>query len=60
MSTLLKKRDNFQTEWRSTGIKDNQLEILVHMMRENTVMMENMEQQRKEKKAVNDCKIRDL
>jgi len=45
---LLKRRENFASEWKSSGLKEIQLEILNHIVRENTILVENMEFSRKE------------
>ena len=45
---LLKRRENFAQEWKNSGLKDIQLEILNHIVRENTILVENMEFSRKE------------
>jgi hypothetical protein len=45
---LLKKRENFPNDWRSAGVKELGIEILNHIMRENTILVENLEYSRKE------------
>ena len=48
---LLKRRENFSNDWKNGGMRDIQLEVLNHIMRENTILVENMEFSRKEQKA---------
>ena len=43
MNTLAKRRENYINEWKMQGIKDTNLEILNHMLKENTVLIENMD-----------------
>ena len=57
---LLKRRENFASDWKNAGMKDIQLEILNHIMRENTILVENMEFSRKEQKAELQIKIKDM
>lgn len=51
MMQLLKKRESFQSEWKQGGLRDLQLEILNHILRENTILVENLEYTRKEQKS---------
>ena len=46
--TLLKRRENFASEWKNSNVKEMGLEVLNHIMRENTILVENMEFSRKE------------
>lgn len=48
MSSLIKKRESFVNEWKSAGLKDLGQEVLNHILRENTILVENMEFTRKE------------
>jgi hypothetical protein len=48
---LLKRRENFADEWKRAGLRDLALEVLNHIMRENTILVENLEFSRKEQKA---------
>jgi hypothetical protein len=48
---LLKKRENFPSDWRNAGMKELGIEILNHIMRVNTILMENLEYSRKEQKV---------
>ena len=60
MLSLLKKRETFQSEWKQAGIRDLGLEVLNHMMRENTILVENLEFTRKEQKNDVQIKMRDM
>lgn len=48
---LLKRRENFANDWKMAGLRDLSLEVLNHIMRENTILVENMEFSRKDQKA---------
>ena len=48
---LLKKREQFSNDWKIAGMKDLGLEILNHLLRENTILVENMEYSRKDQKT---------
>lgn len=56
---LLKRRENFPNDWKAAGIKDLGIEILNHIMRENTILVENLEISRKEQKSDVQLKIKD-
>ena len=60
MKSLLKKRESYPQEWRQAGIKDIGLEVLNHVMRENTILVENLEYTRKEQKTDMQMKARDI
>ena len=60
LSSLLKKREQFPIEWRQAGIKDIGLEVLNHVLRENTILVENLEYTRKEQKVDMQMKARDI
>lgn len=45
---LLKRRENFANEWKQSGMKEIALEVLNHIVRENTILVENLEFSRKE------------
>jgi hypothetical protein len=49
--SLLKKRENFSSEWKTAGAKDMGLEVLNHIMRENIILVESLEYSRKEQKT---------
>jgi hypothetical protein len=51
MMSLLKKRENLSNEWKAAGIKDMGYEVLNHILRENTILVENLEFTRKEQKT---------
>lgn len=57
---LLKRRENFASEWKSSGLKEIQLDLLNHIVRENTILVENMEFSRKEQKADLQLKIKEM
>ena len=48
MMGLLRKRESFPHEWKASGVRDLGIEVLNHIMRENTVLVENLEFTRKE------------
>ena len=48
MISLLKRREGLSNEWRMSGIKDLGFEVLNHILRENTILVENLEFTRKE------------
>ena len=48
---LLKRREGFSNDWKNGGMRDIQIDVLNHIMRENTILVENMEFSRKEQKA---------
>lgn len=48
LTSLLKKREQFAIEWRQANIKDIALDVLNHVLRENTILVENLEFTRKE------------
>jgi hypothetical protein len=48
MMILLKRRENFSNEWKNSGHKELATELLNHIMRENTILVENLEFSRKE------------
>lgn len=49
--SLQKRRDNFAGEWRQAGHRELAVELLSHIMKENIILVENLEFQRKEQKA---------
>lgn len=49
--TLLKRREQFASDWKQSGMREMGLDVLNHIMRENTILVENMEFSRKEQKA---------
>ena len=51
MISLVKRRDNFNGEWRHAGHRELATELLSHIMKENIILVENLEFQRKEQKA---------
>ena len=57
---LLKRRENLASDWKNAGMRDFQLELLNHIMRENTILVENMEFSRKEQKADLQLKIKEM
>ena len=59
MKGLLRKREGFTSEWKLIGLKDLQLEVLNHILREKTVLLENMDYKRKEKKEETHSKARE-
>mmetsp|Transcript_27435 Transcript_27435/g.20591 ORF Transcript_27435/g.20591 Transcript_27435/m.20591 type:complete len:105 (+) Transcript_27435:1388-1702(+) len=48
MTSLLKRREQFSGEWRQAGVRDIALELLNHILRENVILVESLESQRKE------------
>jgi len=51
MISLQKRRDQFPNEWKNAGHKELASELLGHIMKENIILVENLEFQRKEQKA---------
>jgi hypothetical protein len=51
MISLVKRRDNFNGEWRQAGHRELAVELLSHILKENIILVENLEFQRKEQKA---------
>ena len=41
--SLQKRRDQFLGEWRSIGHKDLAIELLGHILKENIILVENLE-----------------
>jgi len=60
MISLVKRRDGFQAEWRQAGHKDLAAELLGHILKENIILVENLDFQRKEQKADLQIKIKDM
>lgn len=60
MISLVKRRDAYPGEWRSAGHKDLAVELLGHILKENIILVENLEFQRKEQKADLQLKIKDM
>lgn len=60
MLSLIKKRENFSNEWKSIGVKDTSLEILNHILRENTILVENLEFSRKEQKIDMQLRLKEM
>lgn len=60
MGLLLKKRESLPSEWKQAGAKDLGLEVLNHIMRENIILVENLEYTRKEEKSDMQLKIREM
>ena len=60
MMGLLKKRESLANEWKAAGIKDIGLEVLNHILRENTILVENLEFTRKEQKTDLQLKLKDI
>jgi hypothetical protein len=48
MMILLKRREGFPSEWKSVGHRELAMELLNHIMRENIILVENMEFSRKD------------
>ena len=59
VTSLLKRREQFPNEWKSAGIRELGVEILQHIMRENTILVENLEFSRKEQKADLQLKVKE-
>lgn len=60
MISLIKRREYFNNEWKQAGHKELALELLGHIMKENIILVENLEFQRKEQKADLQIKIKDM
>ena len=60
MGQLLKRRENFPNEWKNGGIKEFGGEILNHILRENIILVENLEFTRKEQKTDLQLKLKDV
>jgi hypothetical protein len=60
VAQLLKRREQFSQEWKQSGAKEIALEVLNHVMRENTILVENMEFSRREQKADLQIKIKEM
>ena len=58
MSGLVKKRDSFSSEWKSYG--QLAVELLSHIMKENIVLVENMDYSRNEQKQDMQLKIKEM
>ncbi len=43
MISLVKRRDGYAGEWRSAGHKDLAVELLGHILKENIILVENLE-----------------
>jgi predicted RNase H-like nuclease (RuvC/YqgF family) len=43
MISLQKRRDQFQSEWRQAGHKDLAIELLSHILKENIILVENLD-----------------
>jgi hypothetical protein len=48
MISLMKRRDQFPGEWKQAGQKELASELLGHILKENIILVENLEFQRKE------------
>ena len=48
MVSLLHKRESLNNEWKAAGIREIGLEVLNHILRENMILVENLEFTRKE------------
>ena len=60
MISLMKRRDQFPGEWKQSGHKELPSELLGHILKENIILVENLEFQRKEQKAELQLKIKEM
>lgn len=60
LTQYLKRREGFAAEWRSNGISGIGLDVLTHIMRENTILVESLEYTRKEQKADLMLKLKEI
>ena len=58
--SLQKRRDQFLGEWRNAGHKDLAIELLGHILKENIILVENLEFQRKEQKVELQLKLKEM
>ncbi len=60
MISLQRRRDQFLGEWRQAGHKDLAVELLGHILKENIILVENLEFQRKEQKAELQLRLKEM